>query len=183
MELVARGVGADAGQALAVLRGWFAADGVTDAGLGHEIALVGAVGEDFGAPAFAVLGGDGEDARALAVNAVVLAQAGVEMDVDVGLGEHVVKDSRVHVRLGAPVGRLVKIVEAIVGRSAQVKVADIAADDAGVADVGGREPAGDHAAEMRARLQQNDAQTLARGCVGGHDAGGRAAVNDQVGGG
>ena len=42
------------------------------------------------------------------------------------------------------------------------------------------QPAGDHATQMFARLEQGDRQTFAGGGDGGHDAACRAAVNDRI---
>src|SRR5262249_4640425 len=61
------------------------------------------------------------------------------------------------------------------------ELAGVAADGGAVAEVGGAETSGHHAANVLARLEQGDGLALAGRRDGGDDTAGRRPINDDIG--
>ncbi len=173
-----------------------AADVVGDAGHRHQVALVGGVEEHLAAVDFARFHRHRNETWAVLADAVLAVQPPVEDDGNFVLAEKVVEDVLGDVRLEGPGGVLAAIVARslevgallvfparlvlIVSADAAVEVAGDAADGSLVADVGGAEAAGGHAAQVLARLDQHDGLAHAGGLDRRRDAARRAAVDDQI---
>ena len=157
-----------------------AAVGILDPGFGHEVSFVAAVGEDFCRPLPAVHGGDAADLLALEMDSAVFFNPFVETEVDVCVRKHFAEDLFIDVRFGAPVGGLVKVGDAVVGCSLHVEIAGIAADHFELAEICGGEAAGNHAADMVSRFEQDDVEAFLSSGVGGHYSRGGGAINDEI---
>jgi hypothetical protein len=179
-KLVACSFVADARKGFAVLVAGLAAIGILDAGFGHEVALVAAIDKDLCGPLPAVPCGDAADLPALELDATVFFKSFVETEVDVHVREHLAEDLFVDMRLRAPVGGLVQIGDAVVGRCLQIEIAGVATDNFELAEISGGEAAGDHAADVVAGLEQDDVEAFFCGGVGGHDSRGGGAINDEI---
>ena len=204
-ELVADGVrDLDAVDRLTVNFVGLAADVVTHASLGEEVALVGGVDEHGRGKRAAALHHDAHDARAVFDHAFarreVEALAADDRDLRAGFAEHVVVDLRRDVRLEGPHGLLVgaggfvaavEVVGARLARprggilvvlpDAAVEFASEAADGAFVADVGSTEAAGGETAEKLCGLDEDGGLAHARGLERGGDTAGGAAIDDDIG--
>ena len=171
---------ADAGEVFAVVVAGFAAEGVAHAGLGHEVALVGAVDEHARAH------GDGaglfrlRDGATEAVGRSVIEREGRDRGAGFGDGgDAVLVEDFDAVRL-REVGE-----QAAVLRIGETVFEDFfrgAAGGFGAAPVDVDEAAAGHAAEPAAGLDHEDAAALAGGGDGGGDTGGVAGVDADVGG-
>ena len=157
-ELVAHGVlGLHAVQGFAVRGVGLAADGMTDAGLGHQVAFVGGVDKRAAGENAARLHDDGRDPSAFLADAAAQVKSLADNHRHAGLGEHLAEHVLGHVRLEGPHrvgvdGRLLPVTVAlggflfpglgprVVAEDALVELAGDAADGRLVADVGGAEP-------------------------------------------
>src|SRR5262249_18085559 len=136
-----------AGYRLAILFAAFAADGVHDAGLRHQVALVAGVDEDRGGEALLLAGADRVDAAA-DPRPPLQPAAGQAADPPAraapGLLQHLVEDQLGDVRLEAEaVGavlhplRVGAVLLDVIGADAVEELARVAADGLAVAVVGG----------------------------------------------
>ena len=159
---------AHAGESLGVLRLGLAAPGVGDTGETHQLALVTTVGEDGGAKLHSIARSNGEDAAIFLPDAAMFGDWAVEEESDVRLAQHGVEDFSRDVGFEEPLDRL-----AVVCANTGEELARDAADDRGIAFVGGAESAGDEAADVMAGLYDCDADAFSRcGDSRGNAAGG-----------
>src|SRR5690348_4085725 len=110
----------------------------------------------------------------------MFAQPSAEHDLDTGFTEHCAEGVLGDMWFREPIRCAVEARSAVMLGNAAIKQLRISADHLRIAEVGGGKPSRNHAAEMMARLEKHDTRALARGRVGGHDAGSRAAVNEDV---
>jgi hypothetical protein len=200
-ELMRLGLpGLDAVEGFAELGVGLAADAVGDAGLGHEIALVGGVDEHFGADDAAGFEADRGQAGAGFLDGAGEIEALAAEDGEVVLAHEVLEDFFRDVRLEGPHGGLAGVgggladaairadrlagpglgARVVLG-DALVELAGEAADGAFVADVGLAEAAAAEAAEAGVGADENDGVAETGGLDGGHDAAGGAAVDADFG--
>ena len=173
-----------------------AADVVGDAGRGHQVALVGGVDEHLAAVGLARFHRDRDETPAVLADAVLPIEPLAEDDRDFVFAEEIVEDGLGDVRLEGP-GRVLAAVVAwpleirallvfpvflvlVVAADAAVEIARDAADGLLVADVGGAQSAGGHAAQVLARLDQHDGLAHAGRLDRRRNAARGAAVDDQV---
>ena len=199
-KLVGLGLpGLDAVEGFAELGVGLAADAVGDAGLGHEVALVGGVDEDFGADDAAGFEADRGQARAGFLDGAGEIEALAAEDGEVVLAHEVLEDFFRDVRFEGPHGgfagvgggladaaiRADRLAGPGLGTSvvlgdALVEIAGETADGAFVADVGLAEAAAAESAEAGVGADENDGVAEAGGLDGGDDAAGGAAVDADV---
>ena len=173
-----------------------AADVVGDAGRGQQIALVGGVEEHLAAVGLARFHGDRDETPAVLADTVLPIKPPAEDDRDFVFAEEIVEDGLGDVRLEGPGRVLAAVVSSpleirvllifpvflvlVVAADAAVEIAGDAADGSLVADVGGAQSAGGHAAQVLARLDQHDGLAHAGSLDCRRNAARGAAVDDQV---
>ena len=97
-----------------------------------------------------------------------------------GVGQHLAEDTLSDLGLHQP-GDLLEVLGHVVGIArAPVELEGVPADDFAPADVGAGESAGDHAADVLPRFQEDGLQPHAGTADGGDGAPGGAAVDGKV---
>src|SRR6185437_9612050 len=93
---------------------------------------------------------------------------------------HLPKDFFGDVRLVIPAKRLAEAVHLIDAANAHVEFERIAADYIFLTEIGITETARNHAANVRARFDENHLQSTARGADRGHRATGSSSVDNNI---
>lgn len=176
----------------------FASDDVFDGCFGHEVAFVGGVDVGFGAEGLCVgfgfggltagVEGGGEDAGGERARAGEAAEGVAGEDGDGGVfGEHLLEDELIDFWLGEVafeggfgLGGVGAVSVSVVFFDALVEVPPEAGEGGEGAEVSVGESVGDHAADERIGLDEEDGAAFSGSGAGGGDACGGASVNKEV---
>ena len=175
VELMIAVFGPHTREGFVILTDAFAAPSVRHAGLRHQIPFVTGVKEDLRLKRASVFHPDLGDSCALFAHAVPLLQAMLKEDGDFRFLNHLLKNLLGNMGFGIPLD-----LSAVMPSQPLVELQRVAADGLFPAMIRGAQSTGDHAAQVPARFEQGNLQTLARGGNGRNDAAARPTVDDDV---
>lgn len=153
---------------------------VGNAGLRHQVAFVGAIGEDAGFKRGTILHEDFRHPCAGLIHPVLFPQAVPVKNGHAGFFRHVAENCLSHCGLEEPGGILRVARQPVVVAGAPEELQGVAADDFLLPEIGTRQPARHHAAQVIARFQQRHLEALTRRADGGDHPAGRPAVHHHV---